>query len=121
MAVTFNPHLDTNATRWPLGRPRVRQGEDVGRKRKKKKPRETKRRERNDGSRRSRAPGLVSTLEDSVVSQADWQTRGRKLGNVEGMWMKECIYRFVLGQLATLTEFSYSVEHQRLLAQRPSQ
>lgn len=88
---------------------------------KKKKKNETKRRERNDGSRRSRAPGLISTLEDSVVWQADWQTRGRKLENVEGMWMKECIYHFVLGQLATLTEFSYTVEHQRLLTQRPSQ
>lgn len=78
-----------------------------------KKRRETKRSERNDGSRQLRATGRVSALEDSVVSQADWQTRGRKLGNVEGMWMKECIYRFVLGQLATRTEFSYSAEPPR--------
>lgn len=67
--------------------------------------------------RESSVARLVSALEDSVVSEADWQTRGRELGNVEGMWMKECIYRFVLGQLATWTEFSSSAEPLCLLAQ----
>lgn len=80
----------------------------------KKKTRETKTREQKDASRRLQVPGGVSAFEDSVVSQAD---KGKKIGNVEGMRMKGCIYRFVLGQLATLTEFSHSVKHMCHLAQ----
>lgn len=67
--------------------------EKMGRKKTKRDSEDTKKKIGTTGS--SSCP--VSALEDSVVSQADWQTAGRKLGNVEGMWMKECIYRFCPG------------------------
>lgn len=99
MAVTFNPHLDTPATRWLPERPQVRQGEDV----------EEKKRGRQGGEMGTMRVVVRELLAWSRHLRTVWphrQTKGKKLGNVEGMWMKECIYRFVLGQIATLTEFS---------------
>lgn len=68
---------------------------------------------------RETRPGLVSPFEDSVASQADWQTGwGRKLGNVEGMWMKECIYRFCPGGARSQRQRNFPILSPRT---RPSQ
>lgn len=80
MAVTFNPHLDTK--RHTV----ARQGGDGSDEEKmgRKKNKQNKRARPWESS--SARPGLVSPFEDSVASQADWQTSGEESW---GMW-KEC-------------------------------